>query len=320
MNLKWQITATPNDGVNLAPATGSIAMFWLQQALKQAGWVVVQWSDGTTLTTSSAGWSSGASGAGGAGNTNSWIRITDPAAVREHIIHRGTTDLTWRIKTSHSAKFTTGATASTPPTATDQFHWSSGTDVPAFVSFFVTNNTYKVNYVANADAPYDFAMVLVPNGGGVCRAILYLGGSRYPSGEVAPYVCGMPVAGLSLTNLSGTAAANCIGQGWYRKGLSGEAAVSFRAGCVSFGSTLLVDGLGTNPITGYDNPMEMFIGRASADGNGGMKFYANSDLIRWSTVPRNDADYLDPVDLVGARFAVWDQIMLRFPPGVAPTT
>lgn len=323
MNLKFQITATPDDGVNLAPSTGAVAMFNLQQALKQAGWVVIQWSDGTTMTTSSAGWSSGASGAGGAANNSAWVRITDPAAVREIVIQRGTANTTWRAKISHSAKFTGGSPSATvAPTATDQLHFSTGADTPTFVTFFIADGTYKQHLVADADAPYDFAMVLVPNGGGTCRGFYFLNGvsGRYPSGEVAPYLVGMPTNGLTSSVLSTTTASTCAGQGWYRKGLSGEAAVSFRAGAFAFGGTTLVDGLGTNPINGSDNPIEIVVGRLASDGNGGFKIFLNPSLIRWSTVPRNDADFVDPSDLPGSRFAVWDQVMLRFPPGVTPTT
>lgn len=323
MNLKFQITSTPNDGVNLAPTTGAVAMFNLQQALKQAGWIVVQWTDGTTLNTNSSGWASGAAGANGAGNNNNWLRITDPSSTREYIFQRGTANTSWRVKMSHSAKFTGGSPSATvAPTATDQLHLSTGDDVPTFVTFFPTDGTYKQNLVTDADAPYDWAMVVVPNGGGSCRAMYYLNGvtGRYPSAEVAPYITGMPNSALTLSALSTLTASSTIGQGWYKKGLGGEAQVTFRAGALAFGGSTLVDALGINPINGNDNPIEVFVGRLGADGNGGFKIYLNSSLVRWSTVTRNDADFVDPSDLASSRFAIWDQLMFRFPTAVTPTT
>lgn len=321
VNLKWQITGTPNDGVNLAPATGGILAFQIQQGLKQCGWVPVQWTDGTTLTTSSAGWSSGASGAGGAANTSAWLRMQDPAGVHEFILQRSTTNLLWRMKWSHSAKFTGGSPSATvTPTATDQQN-VAGTDVPAFITWLAAENTYKAHIVCDADAPYSFMVILMPNGGGAARSLWYLNmvSGSYPSADVAPYVVGMRNGDTTVAALDGvTVNSDELGEGFYKKGLSGEAWVSWPAQNLTDNSASgAPNGYGTNPYTGDDQVFPIAVGRRSVLGSGGWKGWIPVTLMGWIGVTRSDGDYFDTVG--SARYMVSGDIVFRFPAAIVPS-
>jgi hypothetical protein len=320
VNLRWQISVA-NDAVNLSPTTGAVLVYSVQQALKQCGWTVVQWSDGTTLTTSSAGWSSGAAGAGNAANNSAWLRMTDPAGVREFVVQRSTTNLLWRMKWSHSAKFSGGTpNATTPPTATDQQH-VAGTDVPAFLAWLPTENTYRAHIVCDADPPYSFAVIVLPNGGGVARSLWYLNmaSGSYPSADVAPYVVDMRSGDTVVGSLDGvTANTDGLGAGWHKKGLVGEAWVQYAAQSLTDNSQAAAPGgYGANPYSGDDQIFPIPVGRRSSLGNGGWKGWLPTALLGWTGSARADGDYFDT--LGGSRYAVFGDLAIRFPSSVVPS-
>lgn len=313
-----------NDSVNVAPATGQAAMKVWYKVLLEAGWTRQGSSDGTSFDNTGATdyW------AGALGNS-SWVRMQDPAGVREIIVQRGTTNLLWREKWSHSAKFTGGTPSATvPPTATDEQN-INGNNTPTFVSLLLTDNTYKIHVGANNASPYDWYMIMVPTGGGLVRSFYFLNlaTGSYPSGDVAPYIVTAnrdTMSNSGLRAISGGVELDGVGQGYYKKGLSGEAWVLFRG--FGYGGSSVSDftngGAGVNPYDGDDNFVPIPVGRLAADGQGGWKGWIPIDVMNWPLSTRVDGDYAD-IDTDGdavtdIRMAFFDDIAIRWPSGVIP--
>ncbi len=314
-----------NDSVNTAPATGQAAMQILYKVLLEAGWTRQGSSDGTSFdNTGATNYWSGALG------NSSWVRMQDPAGVREFILQRGTTNVLWRSKWSHSAKFTGGTPSATvPPTATDQVH-IAGADTPTFVTVLGTDNTYKVHVGANNASPYDFYMIHVATGGGITRfalAFFNMATGSYPSADVAPYVFTMHTTSsgsLAVASINALTTTNGMGWGWYKKGLASEAGVLFRG--FGYGAAALNDltngGGGINPYDGDDNFVPIPVARKASDGQGGWKGWIPIDVICWPLSTRVDGDYVD-VDTNGdavadIRMAFYDDLAIRWPSGVIP--
>lgn len=317
----WQQQGgSPNDSVNVAPATGREAMKVLYKVLLQAGWTRQGSSDGTSFDNTGATdfWS-------GALGNSSWLRMRDPAGTREFVIQTGTTNIAWRMKWSHSARFTGGSPSATvPPTATDQQH-VNGNDTPTFVNFFATDASYRLHVGANNATPYDFYLLAIPNGGGTTRSLYFLNmaSASYPSGDVAPYIVTMnrdQMAASSMGSITGGAEVDGVGQGYYKKGLGGEAWVLFRG--FGYTNSFTNGGGGINPYDGDDNFVPIPIGRLAADGTGGWKGWLPIDVLCWPLSARSDGDYAD-VDATGDavadfRMAFFDDVAIRWPSGVIP--
>lgn len=324
----FQKTATPNDAVNLAPATGAELMFFLQEAFKQAGHVVQQWSDGTTLFGATGGWAHGGAGANGAANTNAWIRTRTPAGAggREFTFQRGATNLVWRHKISHSDGFTVGASATDTPSSADQrIVAGGGTDAaPTFFSWLSADASYRAHIGTDNAAPYNaYILTLVLGGVGFTKHWWFVNMTpgSFPSGDVAPYVVDMATGALSKGILPGaTANTACFGQGFYRKGLGGESFRPFRAGVYvpNFGgSEMIPGGIGINPYDGDDNVIPMLIARTAIGGDAdpGWKGFAPTDMVGWPGSARSNGDV---TDIGAARYAYWEDVALRWPAGVLP--
>jgi len=122
--------------LNNASAAFNVAVFDLKALLVAASWTVIESStksggtyspnNGDILTTSAL-----VDGIDTTSGLGAWFRMRDPAGVREFIIQRRTdptgaptfglgTQLLWYVKYSPLGRFTTGATAASPPTATDE--------------------------------------------------------------------------------------------------------------------------------------------------------------------------------------------------------
>jgi hypothetical protein len=220
----FSVDGTPNNSVNTAPATGARAVYTLLACLMQAGWTKVADSDGTTYSSGGTQVTSGASGAGGLGNNSAWVRMRDPAGVREFILQRGTTNLLWRFLWSHSAKFTGGSPGATQtPSATDEqtVNMGGGTHAsPTFGTCFGTDNAYKFHCGADNAAPYDWWWVALDN---TTQAnprrgwFLNMQSASYDSLDAAPYVIDF---GGSGTSAFSTLAIK--GYSYHKKGLAGE--------------------------------------------------------------------------------------------------
>lgn len=155
--------------LNNTPATGAIAFYLFKETLKSASWTAVSSSDGTTYNAAGDQITSGNSGAGGFDNTRAWIRMRDPAGVRELILQRTTTNLLWRIKLSPVAKFSGGTPgATTTPSATDEITLvGGGTDAAGTgVQILGTNGAYRFHVMAESAGVYGFYYFTYPTGGG----------------------------------------------------------------------------------------------------------------------------------------------------------
>lgn len=322
-------TGTPNDSVNLSPATYAATMFTLKEVLKQAGWVVKASSDGSTYNSSGDQITTGNAGAGGMNNSSAWFRIQSPAGAggREFTYQRGTTSSNFRRKVSHSVGFVTGGSATVTPSATDEQVLSgAGTDASPTFTAYSTDASYKAHIGADNAAPYDFHLMTPVNGGGNLGhkfALYTMVAGSYPTEDVAPYIWAdhLSLSGghvFSPLGTTSTPSANGAGRGYFKKGLSGEAFVVFRTG--SYGSaTTTFTHIKTvvNPYSGKDEILQMIVWRASTDSEAGWKGAISINSLAWQGPSRTNGDY---VDIGGLRYAYWNEVAFRFAPGIIPVT
>lgn len=323
----WRYTATANDGVNLLPTTGAWVLYYVKEMLKQGGVVCKSSSDATTYNATGDQITTGNSGAGGSGNTNAWWRGQFPDG-REILIQRGTTGRSWLVVWSHSATFIGGSPGATRrPTATDeQFVCGGGTDVsPTFFTFWPTDATYRLHMGMDNAAPYNFYAIAGTNGTGALVGRFWLvnmASGSYPTEDVAPYLVDVNT-GSAAENTMGALTLNTggLGQGYYRKGLSNEAWVNFRA--MSIGSTGQSymgspSNLGLDPYNGKEGLESIFVGRRDAvDANSGRKGRAPLDMLGWTnSVRASMQDFFDTAG--GDRYAYLGHLALRWPPGITP--
>lgn len=327
MSWIFQYTATPDDGANLVPATGAYVAFYLKECLKQAGWTVQSSSDGTTYNAGGDQITTGAAGAGGMANNSAWFRIRSPAGAggRELTFQRGTTNLLWRHKLSHTSGFTGGSPGATqtPSAADERIVAGAGTDAaPTFITWLAADASYKAHVGADNAAPYDAYVIMVPNGGGSARRWWHvnMATGSYPSGDVAPYVVEMATGAFTKAALSGVSVQSAnFGQGFYKKGLGGESFRTFRGFMYtnSSGTDLVPQSAGINPYDSDDNLFPIPVGRISGtDADPGWKGFAPTSMMGWPGSTRSDGDYTN----VGAlRYAYWGVLALRFSPNATPS-
>lgn len=323
----WRYTATADNAVNLSPATGAFLMYYLKEMWKQGGATAKSSSDGTTYSSSTDLLTTGASGAGGFGNTSAWGRWQFPDGT-EVCVQRGTTNLLWRIKWSHSATFVGGSPAATQtPSATDQqYVCGGGTEAaPTYFSLWAADAGYKASMGMDNAAPYDFWCVTGTIGTGLLNNRIWrlsMASGSYPSADVAPYIVDANTGGLSLTALAGVTVNSLgIGQGYYKKGLSGEAWVNYRAMAYAYVAGAVTAsplGLGVDPYNGYDSIEDILLARINGtDSTPGRKGRANIGTVAWAGSVR--ATMQDYFDTAGAlRYAYFGDVALRWPPGVVP--
>lgn len=335
--MAWNFTLDGStSSVNLAPSTGAVAVWNIIQTLKQAGWTQVEDADGTTYSSSGAQVTGGASGAHGLGNNGAWVRLRDPGGTHEISIQRGTTDLVWRVKWSHSARFTGGSPGATRvSSATDEQIVNGvggGTDAsPTFTTIFGTNNTYKLHVGADMVAPYDWWWVAMDNTTGANNRkgwFLNMASGSYPSADVAPYIVDFGGSGAGAA-FSSTA---IKGSGYYKKGLSGEAWVAFYPGVYmtnrpgsatqlapstnGSASLAIEDG---NPYDGYYGELPVPIFRDIAQTTPGWKGFCSTDTYCYSG---NKTTAGSTVVTSGDGTKAWVMLLanghlLRWPVGVA---
>lgn len=293
MTWLWQKNATPNSSVNDAPATGNFAMYDIIAMLLQGGWLKKADSDGTTYSSTGVQVTGGNTSTNGLGNTNAWVRLQDPGGVREICIQRGTTSLLWRIKWSHSAKFTGGTPAAAQvPSATDeQVLNGTGTDAaPTGGAIFTADNLYHLHCGCDNAAPYDFwwATTLITTGVTQKMGVfLNMTIGSYPSLDAAPYIVGfggVPIIGAAI-----------LGSGYFKKGLSGELWVAnlFTAWIYYVAAVQIPKIVGANPYNGNDNGFPIPIGVASGNGGAHFKGFASMNTIAWCGATRNQFDFED---------------------------
>lgn len=305
MTWKWQQNATANTSVNVVPATGAITTFVLKETWKQLGWVVKASSDGTTFNSTGDQITTGASGAGGMANNSAWFRIQDPATLHEFTWQRGTTNVNWRIKWSHSAKFTGGSPGATQtPSATDeQIDTGAGTDAsPTFAAVWATDNTYHLHAGGDDATPYSFWYRTTLSSGGTTSTVgqfFNMQRGSYPGADVAPYIIKFNSGALSASIVNGTA----MGSGYYKKGLTGEAFVAYNAGNYGgflFGTAQPIvpastsgQSLAINPYTGNDVGLPIPVARSNNLSTPGWKGFVDPYVCKFPGTFRNQFDFED---------------------------
>lgn len=308
MTWKWQINGTPNSGVILSPATGSIAMFQIKEMLKNSvGFTHQRSSDGTTMSTGADQITSGASGANGFGNTSAYWIGRDPDG-HEVAIQRGTTDVLYKSKISHSAHFTGGSPSATVmPSATDeQVRTGGGTDAsPTFATAFGTNNTYHLHCGGDDASPYTWWYYCTATAAGNAHQahgwFLNMQDGTFDYTDAAPYFFEFAsTTAPSASNVNGTA----IGGTWYKKGLAGEAWVTSNsagnwAGFL-FGSaqpivpaSTATQQLSSDPYSGADVGEPILMGRANNLAQPGRRGYLDPNAIRFPGTLRVQLDSED---------------------------
>ena len=109
------------------------------------------------------------SGGGGLNNTGAWVRMQDPAGVRECIFNRpNATTTTWTCVYSKAAKFVVGGSAAVRPTAADELVFVSLT-----VGFHPTANSRHHCWASDV-APYPLYLFSYPVGGGTVNSFLMM--------------------------------------------------------------------------------------------------------------------------------------------------
>lgn len=304
MSWGWNYNGTPNSAVNVAPATGSVAAFTFKEMLKvTVGYTHVRSSDGTTMSTVTDQIASGASGAGGFANTNAYWIGQDPAG-HQVCMQRGTTNIAWRVKLSHSTHFTGGSPSATvTPSATDEIvRRGGGTDAsPTFTNIFGTDGTYHLHCGGDSAAPYHWWYEMTALAGGAHQSHGWLLGMQrgtYDFLDPAPYFFefGNTVA-PSASNVNGTP----IGGGWLKiPPTSGNAFVEYNAGNWAgflFGSAQPIvpaststQQLTTDPFTGADSTERILMGRPPNLSSAGRRGYLDPLAVRFNCTFRAQFD------------------------------
>ena len=203
-----------------ALSTQGGALYSLKELMKTAGWSVKASGDGLAAFSSSGDVITGPStGAGGMANTNAWFRIQMPlvGGVRREILVHKVGASTQTVRYSYSAGFTSGGSATVPPTASDSV--AVGTSIT-----WMGSDLGHWYMGADNASPYGFWLAGCPNGngslgggqGGMLLEPLFAGSG--PPGDVDPYVLG--VENVSSGNWN-TAKISTLGiySAWMNKGL-----------------------------------------------------------------------------------------------------
>lgn len=314
----YQYTSTPNNAVNLLPASMGETLYWIKEALKQAGWVVKASSDGTTYNSTSDIITSAGAVSNGMGNANAWFRIQHPSGAgnREYLFQRTSGELNAKVYYSAIAGCTGGSpNATTLPTATDgQFLLGSS---GAFAQWMPTAGTYRLNIGTDNAAPYGFYAIAIPTGGGTQSGVFCdpLVSGTYSTSDPDP--C-LTWAGFNQAFAFGNIGSSSIQffKGWWKYGSTTPTAV-FAAwsgfGYASSGTTASPDALGVNPHSGFDDLLPIYFGRIATSANNGLK--GLSSIFRWNCTTRVDGDY---VDIGAERRLCFDSVNIPFPQAVVP--
>lgn len=286
--MTWSFTT------NQSPATGPAAVITVVNRLVTAGWTKVRDSDGTTYSSIGAQVVSGASGAGGLGNNNAFVNLRSPTGTREIVIQRGSSDTLWRITASPTA-FNSGSPSATvvPSSANSGLLFGGGTDgTPTFSGWLTTNGTYRLQVGADNAAPYGFFFFTYTIGGGNPNGGLVLDPlTGVPAEDGDPVVWHVGVTGssaflngsVSSTTTSTTSSRCC---GWIAYGLGGSFLTIPGATQQAGGTTVVPNGLPSNPHNAKDDGVAIMFARGSslASPNG---YKGASTVMKWNGSSRS---------------------------------
>lgn len=316
--------------VNSVPTTGSAAWYLWISTLAAAGWTHQGGGDGTSFENNgqTAGpytvITTGASGAGGLGNTNAWVRLRSPTGSREFVLQRSSTDLLWRMFYSKGAGFSTGATATVRPTATDEAECIGDTS-GGFTTAMNTNGTYRFHVVAEdaatAGGIYGWWVHCTVSGtGAFARFFAYEGvtNAQGAHADKAVFINPGGTGGGSAPTKTQLRNANSV-RSWFRPGFSDQTwtdtfALSYVNGN---GGELFPSEAGTNPYTGGDDRAVVPFSRYAGLGRSG--YLGTSTRLFWRGPSRA---YPDTVDLATDAYVyvAGGDILMPWPNSTAPLT
>lgn len=283
--------------VNNLPADSSTAVYTLKTTLVSAGWTVDQSGTGTAGTYNSSG-DSITSGSVLA-TANAWFLISSPGGGGQKFTFQNNNNGTaWRIRWSGSGgAVSTDGTATATPSMSSSFYIRG--NASTYTTWLPTNNTYRWHVIADNAAPYGFWCAALVTGGTDAShsGLVFDPLTATAAGDVSPYVThvaypsyfllagrmGETVTSLSTTDssytstyiasttpaTSTTGSIQPYGPGWYNLTAGAGTHITLAAGLGTWSST----GVGSNPITGYDESWPVVWARRSAavGGNPGYK-------------------------------------------------
>lgn len=272
------------------PATGAEAMYNIKTYLVSAGWVVKASGTGSSGTGSGTYNATGDSLTTAAltANVAAWFRIQDPAGVREYTFQRTTSNTTWRIKYSASAKFTGGspAAAQTPSATDEAVKYGSGTDAsPVGTALFGTEGAYRLKAgIGNAAESYGWWVSTWGSGTGAAGAFIAHDPLVAPSSSDGDPLATCVLSSISNTNLNGVSAYT----GW----LSNTRTVSSNHVAIpccfytSNNTTILPTVAGVNAFESSEDVFPIMLARlSSATAPTGYKGW--SSIVRWTSTSRS---------------------------------
>lgn len=261
---------------------GAEVMFNLKELLKLAGWTVLSSSDGTTFNGSGDEITVPGSGSGGMANNSAWYRITDPAALRELVVQRGTANRSWEVWISSLDKFVAASgDATNIPQAADE-QQIVGTAGAPDTTFFDVDNTYGHHLRAQDASPYEWFGFCTDAVGFVDVGMMFDPLEEAESGDTDPiaYFFNGDVS-TSPWVLARFGSVSTSPQGWYKMNSASEAFVRILPATLDGASGQLFPGnAGLTPLASEHPTARILFARETAQATQiGIKGY--STLARW---------------------------------------
>lgn len=312
--------------VNSIPATGSTAWYLWITTLVAAGWTHQGGGDGTSFQNNGQTGgpftviTTGAAGAGGLGNNNAWVRLRSPTGNREFVMQRGSGSTLWRMFYSKGAGFSTGATATVRPTATDEAE-CIGDGSGGFTTAMNNDGLYRMHVVAEdvatAGGIYGWWVHCTINGSGAFARLYFYEGitnAASANADKAVFINPQTVAATKTIMRN----ANTV-RGWFRAGFADQRWDYFPGLAYTNGNggELFPGEAGTNPYTGGDDRAKIPFSRYASLGYSG--FLGMSTRVFWRGPARV---YPDTVDLATDAYAyvAGGDLLMPWPDTIAPLT
>lgn len=284
------------------PSTGAIAMYLWKEHMKSAGCTVPRSSDGTTYNGAADILTSGSPGAGGLANNNAWFALRFPSGV-ELAFQRGTTNLLWKVKRTHSGGFSGGSPGATQMgvAANEGIITGGGTDAaPTFITLFAADGTYRWNAMADNASPYSWWAGAFPIGGGTPNSgmvgdVVLASDALDADPRIQMMMQASAFTLASVSNALGTPTALPFFAAQVPSAAPTGAYASFAAARYddASGAVIAPGSMVTNPASAKDETFPLFHMRRAALASPGFKGVAS--MLRWNGTTRATGDTLSVV-------------------------
>jgi len=295
---------------------GTEVLIELAAVMVAAGWIAVDFSDGSSVTTSAT-----PATFAQLDTLNAWQRFRAPTGTMEVIWQRGNGDRQWKLVLDDDGYNNDGTSTVMPtPKGTEENLVGTRSAVASWIWTATGANNYKwnicVDSVASAGGFYYFHLFSNVTGTRAKHNIVIFAPTKsgtYPVEDIAPWVA---------TNLTTSMSSSTTWDGWFKKGLSGAA----------LGTSLTGNNDGPFPSTGPVNPNsgKHDFQRILLDDSSGVEIQIKGRTVDcfWpastiAALPENDT-----LNLATAWTAVsegdpgavyrWHNILLPWPHGVTP--